>query len=54
MVDVKEHKVVITSASEIINAYLKDGWFVLSVTPQYVSTGGASRLDGKFCFALKR
>ena len=54
MANVKEHKVVITSVSEIVNGYLRDGWYVLSVTPQYVSTGGAPHLDGKFCFVLER
>jgi hypothetical protein len=54
MANVKEHTVVITNVSEVVNGYLMDGWVVVSVTPQYVSTGGASHLNGKFCFVLER
>lgn len=54
MENVKEHKVVITNVSEIVNGYLRDGWVVVSVTPQHVSTGGGSHLHGNFCFVLKR
>lgn len=54
MANVKEHKVVITPDSYDVNQYLAEGWYVVSVTAQYVSTGGTSHLDGKFCFVLER
>lgn len=54
MANVKEHKVVIASGSYDVNQYLAEGWYVVSVTAQYVSTGGPSQLNGKFCFVLER
>lgn len=50
----EEHRVVITSHESNINTYLKDGWLVVSVTPQIVSTGGHSHLESNFCFVIKK
>lgn len=50
----KEYYVLITRTEERVNKYLKDGWSIDSVTPQCVSTGGGSHLEGTFCFVLSR
>jgi hypothetical protein len=50
----KEYHVLITKNESRVNQLLKDGWSVDSVTPQYVSTGGNSHLEGSFCVVLSR
>lgn len=50
----KEYHVLITKNESRVNQLLKDGWSVDSVTPQYVSTGGGSHLEGSFCVVLSR
>ena len=49
-----ENKVVITNSEYSINFYLDKGWFVKSVTSQFVGTGSVSELRGHFCFVLER
>jgi hypothetical protein len=50
----KEYKVIITKNESRVNQLFIDGWVVDSVTPQYMSTGGGSQLEGGFCFVLSR
>jgi hypothetical protein len=49
-----EQKIVITNVAAEINYLISDGWKVVSITPQYPSTGGNSHLFGGFCFLLER
>jgi hypothetical protein len=49
-----EQKIVITNVAAEINYLISDGWKVVSITPQYPSTGGSSHLFGGFCFLLER
>ena len=50
-----EHKVIITKDQSIINAFLTEGWFVISVTAQHVSVAANSLpAAGAFCFVLKK
>jgi len=51
----KEQKVIITSSQIEINGLISKGWFVISVTPQVVSSvAGYSSMRGEFCFVLER
>jgi hypothetical protein len=50
-----EQKIVITNVAAEINYLISNGWKVVSITPQYPSTGGmVSHLFGGFCFLLER
>lgn len=50
----KEYQVLITKNESRVNQLLKDGWGVESVTPQHMSTGGGSHLEGSFCIVLSK
>jgi predicted CoA-binding protein len=50
----KTQKVIITKSETVINLLLKDGYSVVSVTPQYVATGGTSHLYGEFLILLEK
>jgi hypothetical protein len=49
-----EQKIVITNVAAEINYLISDGWKVVSITPQYPSTGGSSHLFGGFCFFARK
>ena len=49
-----EQAIIITDNQSNVNAVLKDGWLVKSVTAQLVATGGSFPVYGKFCFVLER
>jgi hypothetical protein len=49
-----EQKIVITNSAADINYLISDGWKVVSITPQYPSTGGSSHLFGGFCFFARK
>ena len=49
-----EQKIVITNVAAEINNLTSNGWKVISITPQYPSTGGSIHLFGGFCFLLER
>jgi hypothetical protein len=50
----KEQKVIITRNESIIQKYLDDGWRVISITAQNVSTGGLSHLYADLAIVLER
>lgn len=49
-----EQKLIITDSVYDVNQYLDNGWKVVSITAQHVSTGGGSHLSGKFAILLER
>lgn len=49
-----EQKFIITDSPYDVNEFLENGWKVVSVTPQHISTGGASHLNGKFAIVLEK
>jgi hypothetical protein len=50
----EDQKVIITKSQTEINRHLEEGWKILSVTPQQVSTGGGSHIYGDFLIVLHR
>ena len=48
-----EQKVVITDSGAEINELIAEGWAVVNITPQNVSTS-AGYIRGNFCFLLER
>ena len=49
-----EQKLIISNSVEAINEHLENGWRVVSITPQYVSTGSSQIISGKFAILLER
>ena len=49
-----EQRLIITDSYYDVNEYLNQGWKILSVTPQHVSTGGGSHLRGNFAIVLEK
>lgn len=49
-----EQKLIITDSVHDVNGYLEDGWKVVSITAQHISTGGGSHLRGNFAILLER
>lgn len=47
-------KLIITDSVHDVNEYLEDGWKVVSITAQHISTGGGSHLRGNFAILLER
>lgn len=47
-------KLIITDSVHDVNGYLEDGWKVVSITAQHISTGGGSHLRGNFAILLER
>jgi hypothetical protein len=60
MIEFKQQKVLVTSdeyASDIqnkIDKILEDGWFIVSVTAQHISTGSGSHLRGGYLIVFER
>ena len=60
MIEFKQQKVLVTSdeyASDIqkkIDKILEDGWFIVSVTAQHVSTGCTYHLTGGYLIVFER
>ena len=56
----KQHVLVIsffTAARDIqdrINSYLEDGWSIVSITAQHVSTGSSQYMDGGYIVVLQQ
>jgi len=52
----KLQKVLITKSQDKIDAAIKDGWLVHSVTPQYVAASSKSYYDmeGKFLIVFEK
>jgi hypothetical protein len=49
----KKQKVIITDSQYDIQHFLDEGWSVVSVTAQHVSTASSYPEKGKFCFILE-
>ena len=49
-----EQKLIITDSSQDVNKYLVEGWTVISITPQHVSTNINSSLRGNFAILLEK
>jgi hypothetical protein len=49
----KEQKFLIVYNQSEVQHWLDRGWEVVSVTAQYVSTGGTSHLNGGFAVVLE-
>lgn len=49
-----EQKLIISNSVEDINEQLENGWRVVSITPQHVSTGSSQIIKGKFAILLER
>ena len=47
-------KLIITDTSSDVNRWLEDGWKIMSVTAQHISTGGGSHLRGNFAIVLEK
>jgi hypothetical protein len=60
MIEFKQQKVLVTGdgyASDIqnkIDKILEDGWFIVSVTAQHISTGSGSHLRGGYLIVFER
>jgi len=60
MIEFKQQKVLVTGdeyASDIqnkIDKILEDGWFIVSVTAQHISTGSSSYLRGGYLIVFER
>lgn len=60
MIEFKQQKVLVTGdeyASDIqkkIDKILEDGWFIVSVTAQHISTGSAGHLRGGYLIVFER
>jgi hypothetical protein len=50
----KTQKTIITDSATSINILLDQGYSVVSVTAQHVSTGGTSLLHGSFLVVLEK
>lgn len=50
-----EQKLIITDSSQDVNKYLAEGWKVVSITPQHVSTGSTTySKSGNFAILLEK
>ena len=47
-------KLIITDTSSDVNRWLEDGWKIMSITAQHISTGGGSHLRGNFAIVLEK
>jgi len=60
MIALKEQKVLVTgdeyeSMVQIkVDEMLKEGWLIVSVTAQHISTGGSSHLRGGYLIVFER
>ena len=60
MILLRQQKVLVTGdeyASDIqnkIDKILEDGWFIVSVTAQHISTGSGSHLRGGYLIVFER
>jgi len=50
----KTQKVLITETASSVSILLEQGYSVVSVTAQHVSTGGGGHLYGKFLVVLEK
>lgn len=61
MIEFKQQKVLVTPDDESykdvqdkIDKILEDGWFIVSVTAQHISTGSGSHLRGGYLIVFER
>jgi hypothetical protein len=50
----EDQKVIITKSQTEINRHLEEGWKILKVIPQQVSTGSTQFMYGDFLIVLHR
>ena len=50
----KEQKILIIDSTRDVNDLLDKGWEVISITPQYVSSGSSSYMRGQFAVLLQK
>jgi hypothetical protein len=60
MIEFKQQKVLVTGGEYAIDIQnkidkiLEDGWFIVSVTAQHISTGSGSHLRGGYLIVFER
>ena len=50
----KRQKVLITSNEEEINTKLSQGWTIVSVTPQHITSGTLYTISGSFLIVFEK